>query len=549
MLFALFGLFIIEGLGWIADRQILTLFSLVIPILGIAEMFVSRVKVSFPKVPLIIFGLLLIHLTVFSLASVNINSSIERWLLWPSGFVVMLYSYQYRSKVKKFLPWGLGLLSFVYVLYALWLNSQLAYGLFQNLIPKNGYNLFYSTYRHHNHLGDFLALVAIYSLSSSIFKKQPLWLIITLTTLPIIVFSYSRSSFLALIVVCLLLAVVIWRSGNRKLFWLILGISLSLGLVFLGVTREINSLLPWFSSTVSKPLFNGREHIWAQALSVLKAYPLTGVGLGNFIHASLRFGTIPYQWAYNSENIFLNILSEAGITSGLLFLTFVIVVVLFASKNSRFFYLFLTLLIIFQTDYIYGIISIWLLFCLLVGIQFKDKVKAIALPKIILPGIFLVLTSVVLMFNLHYFFLSIGQNVLAMKVYPFNRLPYQILIIEKLRDHKIIEAEALTRKYQQIAFGDVSVQLETAAFYLRCRNQDAALEAMTQAYLWHPFEDQLYKRLYYLESAISGVKTAQWVIKDYRKKMLKLPDNAWTTPRLREDFKRFIDLEKLNQSL
>jgi len=549
MLFALVGLFIIEGLGWIADRQILTLLALVIPILGIVELLIDKVKVTFPKIPLIIFSLLLIHLTVFGLASVNIDNSIERWLLWPSGLVIMLYSYQYQSKIKKYLPWGLGLLSLVFILYGFWLNSQLAQGLSQNLIPKNGYNLFYSTFRHHNHLGDFLVLVAIYGLASSLFKKQLYWLVIPLMTLPVIVFSYSRSSFLALIVVCLLLAAKIWRSGNRKTFWMLLIISLSLGLVFLGITREIHSLLPWFSSSVSKPLLNGREHIWAQALSVLKVYPLTGVGLGNFIHASLRFSTIPYQWAYNSENIFLNVLSEAGITCGLLFLVFVVVVLMQANKNSHHFFLLLSLVIIFQTDYIYGIVSLWFLFCLLIGLQFRENVKTMGLPRIVLPGILFILTGVILVFNLHYFFLSTGHNNLAIQIYPFNRLPYQILIIEKLRDHKILEAEELTRKYQQIAYGDVSVQLDAAAFYLRCRNQDAALEAMTQAYLWHPFEDQLYKRLYFLESAISGEKTAQWVIKDYRAKMLQLPETAWTTPKLKDDFRRFVSSERLNFDL
>src|SRR6185503_10094279 len=69
-----------------------------------------------------------------------------------------------------------------------------------------------------------------------------------------------------------------------------------------------------FAGFTSDDASEGRFGIWQNTLRLISAYPLTGVGLGNFYPTIMRYQTVGLGHAWTAtHNDYLELLSELGI--------------------------------------------------------------------------------------------------------------------------------------------------------------------------------------------------------------------------------------------
>ena len=129
-----------------------------------------------------------------------------------------------------------------------------------------------------------------------------------------ILFSLSKGgTFAALgsLVATSVLAIEGRVSGWRR--WLATaGLVLGCVLIILFVTPS--ALVERFSSLASDDASEGRLPIWKDTLHMIRAYPLFGVGMGNFYPGLLRYQTSGLGFAWTAaHNDYLQFLSELGI--------------------------------------------------------------------------------------------------------------------------------------------------------------------------------------------------------------------------------------------
>jgi hypothetical protein len=424
----------------------------------------------------------------------------------------------------------LAILGIFFGLYSFWLPIE----------PQSPLNLVFSTYANHNHLGNFLALVAVWGVATLTLTQAriaPLFLVVF--ALPLVFFSYARSSYLGVIAASLLLFFQVPKT-RRILPFLALTVLILATLSFWALTTaETKQFFPNAPQLVFKDWLNGRESFWLQALSSIKALPLWGVGLGNFILISARFSTVPYHWSSSSENLFLNVATEGGLVAGLIFFIWIIVILKKANKKLPLFYVWVTLLTIFQTIYLFNmpaLLSLFFILAGLVGPAKEERPFPSAWLKLVLGG----LLGFVVILNQHYFFLSVGSFKLAKLVYPFNPYSHRRLILENLLDNNRLEARRLAEEYCQRFGAKVEAQTECAALFLNFGQKKQALAAYEQAYLWHPYEAQLYQRIYYLKKELTNKTSAEKALEGHRQKLQQIPKTAWQKGGLFEEYERFL---------
>lgn len=85
---------------------------------------------------------------------------------------------------------------------------------------------------------------------------------------------------------------------------------------------NVAELFPQFRQGVSSDAFyaDPRYGFWTTGLAMIKAHPVIGVGLGNFVVAYPRFRTPPaLHKSYLAHNVLIGIFAETGIIGGLFF--------------------------------------------------------------------------------------------------------------------------------------------------------------------------------------------------------------------------------------
>lgn len=215
----------------------------------------------------------------------------------------------------------------------------------------------------HNHLGDLAGLGFVITLLASSYLILDIPIIFF--ALVIMAVSFSKSAFLGVLVVLFFLA--IQKKGLYRVGFLIL---LVVSALIIGIYTKELSGIPFIQSGQKimtqtlhlnpKPLLSVRDSYYPQVFRAWKTAPLEqflfGYGPGNYIYPSIKTGVSTDLTPAETHNILLSIFIESGFLSLFWFLIFCILILYigFKQKNPSV-YLFLYLLINFQTDYTYVI--------------------------------------------------------------------------------------------------------------------------------------------------------------------------------------------------
>jgi len=138
-----------------------------------------------------------------------------------------------------------------------------------------------------------------------------------------IIFSFSRGAYFGALAGSLFfLAIFLVRLGNAGKMAIIGAVLIFLAAVFFQGT--IQSRL---ASAFNFKEGSNAERIknWRQAVEIIKNYPLTGIGLGNY--ASYINPALGERSSVYAHNLFLDIAAETGILNGIIFLVLILVTI------------------------------------------------------------------------------------------------------------------------------------------------------------------------------------------------------------------------------
>jgi O-antigen ligase len=328
----------------------------------------------------------LLSVIILVLASVSQSEDLVNSVFIASELFVVLavaiLVWVYLKPSEKMIAWLLILLGSSLSLYSLFLNSA-----FTSLTPRDGYQAVFSRFGSHNHLGDFLILSLISTVFLFLKEYRKVYLFVFALLFGFFVFSYSRSAYMSFAVVIFAFAAFSIKrnisKGKKIGLFSVTALGILLSSIFFFATVFESALIPFAAPIHNKLVADfglrfkhfgaNRPEYFKTAINSAKEKPIFGVGPGNFRYASAKYTSIPGYTSHSSHNIFLDILSEYGIG---LFLILLFLIMRSLSKSLKkptlFSFLFIALLINFQTDYTFRIFSVALLFATFISIILKQ---------------------------------------------------------------------------------------------------------------------------------------------------------------------------------
>lgn len=357
-------IFIAEGLGF-ERNTFLYIYTCLPAIISLFLLFLKKNIVIPKKLGLVFLAYLIIAFISF-LFSVDKQNSFELALFYTSVFLIFIFFYNFKELGKKLITLEIFIGSLIFIVYFI---VTFLFPSLKNL-QSNGYQLTRSFFGLHNHLGDFLGLTIIYF---SLINKIPFVLIL----LPVFILSYSRSAYLSLLITSLFVSVS-KSIFSKKFFLILIGFCLFFWVSF-SISGE-NSLfqqgLTQFHQSTgveTKSLDSNRFEYLRQSVLGFWESPILGWGSGNFGQVSYKFRQFPSDWTETPHNIFLSVLINNGILGLLPFLVLIYLILKHGNKTMPHYYLFVYLLVNFQTDYIYEIFSMFILFIILGALTYEEK--------------------------------------------------------------------------------------------------------------------------------------------------------------------------------
>jgi O-antigen ligase len=512
---------IIEGLGLRGARFIIPYVFLLFPLLlGIISL---EDPVKLPRSLALPFSVFVVFLFVSTLFSTDITLSVNQFFVLIGTLAAFILAYNYRKKEKAVLN--------IVIFASLFFVAYYFYSMlpFTNTLPQtnDGYNLVNPTFFKHNHLGDILSVFAVILLFYFLKGK---FRIITATVvfllLPLIFYSYSRSSYLSLAITSGALLVMYLRNKritvNKNVMLLLLN-AIVITTVFLFVSTKVSTNNLANSPQFAKPILNGREHYWSQALRTIKENPLLGVGPGAFINASKKYGAIPFVWVESSINIFLDMFSEGGVFLGLAFVVIIYLLIKGVDKTKLPFYVMLCLLINFQTDYTYRIYSLLLLFFVFAAYGYKKDKNEISISRKLTVTASLIAFMVLQLVFFSNLFYNKGYYSTALLLNPLNPSSYEQLLIENITRGDIQSTLKLLDKYKNLRKGNSSFRADIGRIYYGLGYKQEALKQYERAYSWFAFEGlTIYQDIYALKKELYGKREADKFIELHKQKVAQI---------------------------
>lgn len=559
LFFLVYGvIFVWEGLALKNGRDISILLLLIIPFIIYFSVTIKKRRIYLPLKITILFFFFLIFSFFSTLASINITSSFVYFLHYLSLFLVFIFAFNYKKSLKKPIIVSFFVFSFIFSIYSLLLPFLLK--IFPFLIPYSSYNFVAAGRRSHNQLGNLLVLPVVITFYS-IFSKGETFLkgkrekrLLFLTTIfftPFLVFSYSRTAYLALILsfVIITLYLIKRRQFKVRSFYLVFFAIVMLTIVILSIATVseakklplVSSINKVFSSQFDlkdKRLLAYRPEFFLQATLAIFDRPWFGWGPQNFGYASNKYNVIGGGRVVSSHNLFLDIFVENGLLAGLAFL----LIILMIFESSKFDILkvsFLGIFLVFQTDYTYKIYSFFLLFFILAGLIYEEKkVKIKSRLPLALSAILLILVNLMLMSKI---FLKNKKYQLAFYLNPLSSEVYIPLIEYEMGSGNYSKGFFYLDFYERVSKGDAQTLNYIGKTYLRNGEKERALDKFKKAYFWDPFgwdrqtEEAFYRKIYYLEKKLHGEKMA----KEFANSHLTMVNKM----KIETDLKRTIDKE------
>lgn len=339
--FFLLSAFLFEGLGINNGREVAYNLILLMPFFFFFPriIFKSGKKIFFPLKFSALFSLFIVFCLLSSLQSVNLQNSFQNLFLYIALFLVFIFVFNYKDLVRGLIIPLIFSLSFIFSVFSLFSvffiqeNSIFSVPI---TLSRETYQFIYSNWSHNN-LGDFLLLtltIIIYRLVRQRFKFENLLLF--LFFIPFFIFAYSRSAYLDLALVILLIFYLLFRQGKLKLksslFFALCSLYFVLALAILvfavptntnkpAVLNTLNATLQQkFDLNAGKQFFAYRNYYITEGLFSLANNPLFGLGPGNFGYASGKYMISPIYYSDTGHNLFFDIFVGNGLLAGAFFL-------------------------------------------------------------------------------------------------------------------------------------------------------------------------------------------------------------------------------------
>jgi len=181
----------------------------------------------------------------------------------------------------------------------------------------------------------FFAITSIFlvpvGFSATTRTRKLIYLLASQIGLACILFNYSRSTIVALIIGAIALVLLI---GARYRRWVSLVLLLTLAVGIVVSPDFLNRFKNMGSTEFSIEYANSRFAIWETTLSMIKEKPIFGIGAGNFYdqyiaHRKNRTG----RNLSHAHNDFLNVAAIAGIPCALLFILLWFLVLMYLYKG------------------------------------------------------------------------------------------------------------------------------------------------------------------------------------------------------------------------
>jgi len=328
ILFFFFALFAFSSAFSIAISQIslgISLFLfLVIIIIKHYQPFFKSLKWFYLFVGLYVFWMLVAAL-VGKTPLKSVLMIKEEWLFLIIPIGIYLFSKEnYRQKLIIALAMGVGLIAF--------------YGILQHFIgihwfkSKPLYHAFDYGYRSQGTFSNFLTFGNYYATAAAFFyayliygwktfssKKKLFFSIVSLLSVLVTFFSYSRGSIIGLLVALFVLGVI---TGKKKIIAFLVILLMLSAMAVVVIPKVRNHII--YNTIKEIDIHNeaGRFFIWDKSLKIIKHHPVFGVGQGNFYYEYLSYlrKDIPdYRKLTHAHNDFLNIAAISGIPGVIFF--------------------------------------------------------------------------------------------------------------------------------------------------------------------------------------------------------------------------------------
>lgn len=284
---------------------------------------------------LVIIAFVLYRLASMVLAKTDVGQIQEDWLfLMALAGSVMFREIKNLNRVLDLLAVGI-LIMGGYGIWQHFVGVDLYHGV---LLEKMvfGYRAIgnYSTYLT---FSGFFSVAAIFMVAVAFYSpsrwRRIFYLIASQVSLIAVLFNYSRSTIVALIIGIIILIVLV---GRRYRNWiaLVLLISLAIGMV---ISPDFLSRFKQMDQTeLNVSYSNSRLAIWSATAMMIEDYPLFGVGPGNFHDRYIEYrASQTGRNLSHAHNDFLNTAAESGLPAVGLFLLLWIMVLLYLYKGYK----------------------------------------------------------------------------------------------------------------------------------------------------------------------------------------------------------------------
>jgi len=402
----LFAAFVLEGLGINRGREVAYMLILAMPFFLFIPYFIFKEKrdIVLPQRLTFLFLIFIILSAVSSVFGVNLQNSFENLVLYVSLFLVFIFVFNNKDILKSFMVPSVLILGFTFSIFSMFASLFIKENSLFSIpidFSSQGYQFIYSAFGSHNHLGDFLLLpLTIIAFKFFSLKSKFRFFLLFLVFIPYFIFSYSRSAYLDLMLILIMLSVYMFKEYRKKItpqfvaFSVFMLVVLAVFLFVVPTDTKKPTVLNSFNATLRQKynldggkLFLAYRNIYAaEGLFSISKSPLFGIGPGNFIYASTKYTNVPGNTSVTSHNLFFDIFVENGILAGLTFLALALTILSsikiqlgmvksnkLNNNNVLFIFLFLAMLLNFQTDYTYLIHSFLLLFFVLLGLFYNEQ--------------------------------------------------------------------------------------------------------------------------------------------------------------------------------
>ncbi|MFZ2206165.1 MAG: hypothetical protein WAV29_01745 [Microgenomates group bacterium] len=532
-----FVISLIEGIHMVLDLRFLYFILFILPLL----LFIldTKKKYSLPKV---FVGLIMAYFLFSFISLINskqISVSIELFLRDVSLFLLMVYVQANSEEIKKHIPKIIIILSLVFIgVSGICFLTQ--YG--RDFIRSITLNLLFNPAYPHKTIGDYLTFAIIICIYFIFVKKESFWRYPLYIFIPIFILSFSRTAYITLGSVSLLMLFIYRKKLKRisplLLFSLIGNLILIATLLVIFVSTTHNASLSFIQNYLQKTLFiysrpflYSHLPFWIAGVKGFLLYPFVGIGQGNFQSISFRFTELLFLWSNTSFAILLDMLTEQGLFVALSFFALISYVIVTSRKDSIFYFLLVGLLISFMGFSAYLYTQIWMLFFIILGLVLEPKKGSVIEFNKNILYLPLCLGVVYMQFlALHYMYIDNGKRELAHKIYPYNKENVEMLITKEFlykANEKTITS--YLSQYQK-AFSTDPYKLEYIGdTYLSLGKpyKMKALHAYEDSFIWgsYAYGGNLLSRmdkLYKLKKELQGEKAAKQYVQTFTREYRKI---------------------------